>query len=121
MKEYNIKRHYESEHKGKFYCLTGELWKRKISNLKASFIDQQNIFNVKCIRDESGVHASYVVTKIITKTRRPFTDSEFVKQCMLAVTEEVCPDIKKEVSEDISLSAQTCARRTEDLGANSFE
>jgi hypothetical protein len=39
MKEYNIKLHYESEHKGKSDCLTGKLMKRKISNLKASLID----------------------------------------------------------------------------------
>jgi hypothetical protein len=39
---------------------------------------------------------------------------------MLAVTEEVCPDRKK-VFEDISHSARTCARRTEELGANLFE
>lgn len=31
----------------------------------------------------------YVVAEIIAKTWRPFTDSEFVKQCTLAVTEEV--------------------------------
>jgi hypothetical protein len=107
MKEYNIKSHYKNEHKGKFDCLTGELRKRKISNLKASLIGQQNIFNVKCIRNESGVRASYVVAEVIAKTGRPFTDSEFVKQCMLAVTEEECPDRKKKVFEDISLSART--------------
>jgi hypothetical protein len=39
---------------------------------------------------------------------------------MLAVTKEVCPD-KKRVFEDISLSARTCARRTEEFGANLFE
>jgi hypothetical protein len=39
---------------------------------------------------------------------------------MSAVTEEVCSDRKK-VFEDFSLSAQTCARRIEKLGANLFE
>jgi hypothetical protein len=68
LKQYNIKRHYESEHKGKFVCLTGELRKRKISNLKASFSGQENIFNVKCNRNESGVRASYVLAEIIAKT-----------------------------------------------------
>jgi hypothetical protein len=52
MKEYNIKRHYESEHKGKLDCLTGELRKKKTGNFKASLIGKQNIFNVKCIRNE---------------------------------------------------------------------
>jgi hypothetical protein len=55
MKEYKIKCHYESERKAEICCLTSELRKRKISNLKASLIGQQNIFNVKCIRNESGV------------------------------------------------------------------
>jgi hypothetical protein len=41
------------------------------------------------------VLASYVVAEIIAKTGRDYTDSEFVRQCMLAVTEEVCPDRKK--------------------------
>jgi hypothetical protein len=94
MKEYNIKRHYESKNKGKFYCLTGELMKRKISNLKTSLVGQQDIFNVKFIRNESGVRASCVVAEIIAKAGRPFTDSEFVKQSILAVTVEVCPDKK---------------------------
>jgi hypothetical protein len=67
MKQYNIKRHYKSERKGKFYCLTGELRKRKISNLKAFLIGKQNIFNVKCVRNESGMRDSYVVAEIITK------------------------------------------------------
>jgi hypothetical protein len=116
MKEYSMKHHYESAHKGKFDCLTGELRKWKISNLKASLIGQQNIFNVKCIRNESGVRASSVVAEIIAKTGRPFTNSEFV----LVVTEEVCPD-KKKVFEDISLSAHTCARHTEELGVNLFK
>jgi hypothetical protein len=41
------------------------------------------------------VRAGYVVAEIIAKTGRPFTDSEFVKQYLLAVTEEVCPDRKR--------------------------
>jgi hypothetical protein len=72
MKEYNIKYHYESEHKVKVYFLTGELRKRKISNLKASLIGQQNIFNAKCIRNESGVRASYVVPEIFAKNKAAF-------------------------------------------------
>jgi hypothetical protein len=106
VKEYNIKCHYKSEHKGKFYCLTGERRKRKINNSKASLIGQQNIFNVKCIRNESGVCASYVasyVAEIIAKTGRPFTNAEFVKQCMLVVTEEVSPDRKKFLKTSASL------------------
>jgi hypothetical protein len=39
---------------------------------------------------------------------------------MLAVTEEVCPDIRKD-HEDISLSSWTFARCAKELGTNLFE
>jgi hypothetical protein len=45
---------------------------------------------------------------------------QFVKQCILVVTEEVCLD-RENFFEGIGLSTQTCARRTEVLGANLFE
>ncbi|XP_060876930.1 general transcription factor II-I repeat domain-containing protein 2A-like [Metopolophium dirhodum] len=54
---------------------------------------------------------------MISKNNRPFTDAEFIKKCMLAVVDEICPDKKKDF-EDISLSARTCVRRTEELGNN---
>jgi CRISPR/Cas system CMR-associated protein Cmr1 (group 7 of RAMP superfamily) len=73
-KEYNIKHHYKAEHAGKFHCLSGELTKREISNLKTSFISQQNILKVKCIWNELGVCASYVAVDITAKTGRSFTD-----------------------------------------------
>lgn len=37
-----------------------------------------------------------------------------MKQCMLVVTEELCPH-KEKTSGDISLSDRDCARRTEEL------
>jgi hypothetical protein len=39
---------------------------------------------------------------------------------MLAMIEEMCP-YRKQVLEDMSLSARTCATLTEKLGANLFE
>jgi hypothetical protein len=56
------------------------------------------------------------VAEINPKRGRPFTVSEYVKQCMLAVTEEERP-YKKNTFGDISLYAQDCARCTEELGA----
>jgi hypothetical protein len=53
--------------------------------------------------NESGKCASYVVAEIIAATGRGFTDSEFVKQCMLAATEEVCSDRKKFLKTSSSL------------------
>jgi len=37
----------------------------------------------------------HVVSQIISKNNRHFTDAEFIKICMLAVVDEICPDKKK--------------------------
>ncbi|XP_045504708.1 general transcription factor II-I repeat domain-containing protein 2A-like isoform X2 [Colias croceus] len=116
-KEYNVKRHYETEHIAKFACLVGESRKNKINALKSSVKNQQNVFKVHVQSNESNIRASLRVAEILAKSGRPFTDSELVKQCALVMAEEVCPDQKKKF-ENISLSARTCTRRTEDLGDN---
>jgi hypothetical protein len=119
-KEYNLKRHYDSEHKTKFAFLVGDLRKHKINALKSSVKNQQNVFKVQVQSNESGVRASLRVAEILAKSGRPFTDSELVKQCALVMAEEVCPEQKKKI-DDICLSARTCTRRTEDLDNNLCE
>jgi hypothetical protein len=54
------------------------------------------------------VCASYEVVEMIEEYRNFFTASEFVGSCLLAVAEEVCPDIL--FFEDVSISARTCVR-----------
>ena len=49
----------------------------------------------------------------------PFTDGEFVKKCMNAVVEEVCPE-KKDVLNTVDLSASTITRRIEEIGGNLY-
>lgn len=117
MKEFNIKRHYDSEHKSTFENIIGDLRKIKVNHFKSLLNSQQNIFKKQISQNKSIVRASYVVSQIISKNNRPFTDAEFIKKCMLAVVDEICPDKKKDF-EDISLSARTCVRRTEELGNN---
>jgi hypothetical protein len=119
VKEYNVKRHYETENELKFETLTGDLRQIKINNFKSSLNNQQNSFKLQHNQNESGVRASLVVAKMIAKCNRPFNsfDSELIKKCMLAVVNEICPEKKKQF-DDISLSARTCVRRTEKLGTN---
>ncbi|XP_023265197.1 general transcription factor II-I repeat domain-containing protein 2-like [Seriola lalandi dorsalis] len=57
------------------------------------------------------------VHKLIASSGKPFTDGEFVKKCMNAVAEEVCPE-RKDVLNAVSLSASTITRCIEELGGN---
>ena len=45
---------------------------------------------------------------------KPFTDGDFVKDCLMAVVEVICPE-KKKLFSNVSLSARTITRRIEDL------
>ena len=67
----------------------------------------------------AAVRASYQVAKLVAEGGRPFTDGEFVKNCILKIAEEVCPD-KMGAIANVSLSASTITRRVEDLGQNLF-
>lgn len=88
--------------------------------MKSSLKNQQNVFKIVVDNNESSVRASFRVADILAKRGHPFTDSELVKECVLAIAEEVCPENKKQF-ESISLSARTCTRRTEELGVNLYE
>jgi hypothetical protein len=48
-----------------------------------------------------------------------FTDGEFVKRCFMRMTEELFPEKKRCVS-DVSLSAGTVTRKTDDIGDFTF-
>ncbi|KAL4101254.1 hypothetical protein QTP88_021274 [Uroleucon formosanum] len=120
LKEYNIKRHYETKHKDKFKNLEGKERVEKFNFLKKNLNFQQNIFKKKCEQNVSTVCATYRVAQLIAKESKSFSDGEFVKKCMLYVIDEICPE-NKCLFEQVSLSRQTIIRRIEDLGLNLFE
>jgi len=62
MKEYNIKRHYDSEHKSTFENIIGDLKKIKVNHFKSLLNSQQNIFKKQISQNKSIVRASYVVS-----------------------------------------------------------
>ena len=41
---------------------------------------------------EKATKASYVVSQIIAKRMKPFSDEKHIKECLNAVVEVVCPE-----------------------------
>lgn len=79
-----------------------------------------------CTAQERAAAASLRVCWILVKKKRPFTDSETVKECMLAVVDEVINDEKIKVSvssaiENVPLSDSSNIRRIEVLASDVFE
>jgi hypothetical protein len=118
-KEYNIKRHYETKHASNLDRLQGQLRVDKVNCLQSDLKCQQNMF--KRLREESKscVKVSYVIAEKNDKKSKAFLEGEFVKECLIAAGEILCPN-NKELFKKLSLSGVTVARRVEEL-ANDIE
>ena len=115
-KEYNLKRHHETKHKV-ISELKGTQRKEKLKKLISNLEKQQSIFKKQNVETENNTKASYVASSLIAKKMKPFTDGEFVKECLMNVVEIVCPE-KRTLFENISLSARTVTRRIEDMATD---
>ena len=92
----------------------------KVSELKSLLVKQKNYFTDINKASEASVKASFAISELIAKSSRPFVEGKFIKQCMLKACEILCPE-KSRCFEDISLSANTVARRVTELAADSYQ
>ncbi|XP_029656188.1 general transcription factor II-I repeat domain-containing protein 2A-like [Octopus sinensis] len=113
VKEYNVRRHYETKH-SEYAKFSKELKTRKLDSLKSELRNQQRLLNSSIHSSSDTVKASYSVAMIISKRMKSFSDGEFVKECLDAVVKDILPDKTKKFS-NISLSRQTICRRVNDI------
>ncbi|GFS59140.1 general transcription factor II-I repeat domain-containing protein 2 [Trichonephila inaurata madagascariensis] len=85
LKEYNIKRHYESKHLQNYSKYTGSLRTEQFEALKRGLKSQQSLFTKANTEQESATRASFRVALQIAKRSKPFTDGEMIKECLIAV------------------------------------
>ena len=116
VKEYNVQRHFETKHK-KYESCTGAEREQKVKQMTATLQAQQNCFLRANKAQESATVASYEVAQLIAQHGKPFTDGDFIKQCLNKVAGIMCPE-KLHDFNNVSLSRNTVVRRIEDLSAN---
>ena len=116
LKEYNLKRHFLTKHPS-YNNLVGRPREEKVEKLRKALIGQKTFFVKKQNENNNIVQASYIVAEKIAKYSKTYSDGEFIKECLLAVSEIVCPEKKKDF-ENISLSRRTVTRRIEELGSD---
>lgn len=118
LKEYNIRRHYETKHsKHQYAQLKGQHRQEKVTFLKKSLTAQRQVFTKHKNENEAAVRASYKISQELAKSGKPFTDGELIKKCIQMAVEELCPE-KHQLFETISLSARTVSRRVQDLSTD---
>lgn len=117
MKEFNMRRHHETKHKDKNKILDMEQRLQKVEELKRGLKNRQGLFRKAQSQNEAAVKASFILAEEIAKSARPFTEGSFIKNCMLKVCDELCPD-KRQLFPNISLSRNTFADRVDLLSNN---
>lgn len=119
MKEYNLRRHHETskKHTDKDKNMDTEQRLQKVEELKRRLKSQQAFFTKAKSQSEAAVKASFIVAEEVAKSARPFTEGEFIKNCMLKVCDTVCPD-KRQLFSNVSLSRNTVAERIDQLSTN---
>ncbi|XP_015437898.1 PREDICTED: general transcription factor II-I repeat domain-containing protein 2-like [Dufourea novaeangliae] len=95
-KEYNLKRHYDTNHKTNYDQYVAKLREDKLSELKSILQKQQSVFT-KCVEDNTAaVKVSYILSHLIASRSKPFTEGEFISECLIKAAEVLCPaQIKK--------------------------
>uniref|UniRef100_A0AAG5DR17 SPIN-DOC-like zinc-finger domain-containing protein n=1 Tax=Anopheles atroparvus TaxID=41427 RepID=A0AAG5DR17_ANOAO len=117
MKEFNLRRHYDSHHKEKFEKFEGQARNEEVKKLMLQLKKQQSCFvKPQQIRD-GAVKASYVIANEIAIASKPFTEGEFVKKCILLAAENICPEKRSDLN-SISLSRNTVAERISELATD---
>ena len=75
------------------------------------------MFVKKLTECAANTHASYEVSLMIARHLKPFSNGKFIKSCMLAMVDTICPE-KKDLISKVSLSHQTVAQHIEEMGAD---
>ncbi|XP_069828996.1 zinc finger BED domain-containing protein 5-like [Dendropsophus ebraccatus] len=119
IKSSNVKRHYETKHRSfeQNYPLNSEIRAKKISSLTASYEASTKRLVSSLSQQEKTTEASLRVAWILGKHKKPFSDAEVVKECMVEVVGTMFEGKQREEFQgkikQIPLSDSMAARRTE--------
>ena len=114
VKEYNIHHHFDTNHANYRSSLSTQQREVTSQRLVANFLIQQNTLCQQSAVHESITKASILLAFKIAQASKPFSDGEFIKQCMVVTAGFLCPDTKSKY-EQISLSCRTVTRRIEQI------
>lgn len=117
VKEYNLRRHFETKHGAKYAKISHQEKQQIAQELKGKLRSQQNVFAKARTKNNAAVKASFVVAEEIARASKSFSEGTFLKQCMLKVCEQVCPD-QIQTFKNVSLSRNTIADRVKELAGN---
>ena len=118
LKEFNMRRHWEAEHRASnFASMSSAKRKDAIDRLSGNLQKTTSFFRKQTAEADKISRASYEVSRILACRMKPFSDGDFIKECLVAVVDSVCPE-QRSVFESMSLSSRTVRRRIEEMSDN---
>jgi hypothetical protein len=82
-KEYNISRHFSTKHANYASKQSPQEWAATAQRLTANLQTQQNLFHRQTAIQESSTKASFLLAFKLVKASKPFSEGEFLKECMV--------------------------------------
>ena len=119
-KEYNLKRYFQTKHGHFGSNLLESKLQQKANDMVKSLKQQQMVFVKQTVIQEAATKASFVLAYKLAKHNKPFSDGEFVKECMLDAVDITCPEVRTKIAV-ISLSRRTIVRRIGGIAQNLSE
>ena len=114
LKEYNTRRHFISNYANYLESHSTQQREATAQRLAVNLRIQQNSLFQQSVTHQSITKASFLLAFKIAKTSKPFSDGEFIKQCMAKTAGLLCPDTKSKY-EQISLLRRTVTRHVEQI------
>ncbi|KAK2864294.1 hypothetical protein Q7C36_003448 [Tachysurus vachellii] len=111
-KEYNISRHFATKHANYASKQSPQERAATAQRLTANLQTQQNLFHRQTAIQESSTKAGFLLAFKLAKASKPFSEGEFLKECMVETAGLLCLESKVKF-EQISLSHRTVTRRVE--------
>ncbi|XP_077972202.1 EPM2A-interacting protein 1-like [Styela clava] len=112
IKVFNLKRHFETKHAKKYKNLSNNEMAQTAESMVAKLEKQQSFFTRLHASNDAAVMASFVIAHKIAQNSKPFSEGEFVKECLVETAAIVCPD-KTDAFKQVPLSRRTVTRRVE--------
>ncbi|XP_029634955.1 general transcription factor II-I repeat domain-containing protein 2A-like [Octopus sinensis] len=113
----NVKRHYTLKHTLKHNRYEGDQRKEKVLLLQRNLVSQQNIFRKIDDGLKKYAKVSFVIAEKIAHNMKPFSEGDFIKECITSAIEILCPEKEKAIK-CVSLLRNTITRRIEELAEN---
>ncbi|KAG0714716.1 General transcription factor II-I repeat domain-containing protein 2 [Chionoecetes opilio] len=93
LKEYNMRRHWETQHQASsFAAMSAAERKEAIVKLSGNLQKNTSLFRKQTTEADKVTRTSYEVSRLLARRIKPFTDGDFIKECIMVVIDSLCPE-----------------------------